>query len=405
VLSTSTNAVTSTTGSIGTGAYAVAITPDGSYAYVSNCNGGKISPIPIATNVPGTGYSAGPVYGLVVVPDQSPVAALAPAAGLPGAAVTLDASASSDATGAIASYYWTFGDGNFATTTTPTTTHAYAAAGSYTAGVTLTNTTGTSTTRIFTGHTVSRNGTSAAVAQATVTISSLAPVAALAPAAGGQAMAPIAFDASASTGTISTYTWTFGDATGPVVTTVPTTTHRYPLDGTYTASVLVTGSGGTGGASQPVTVSTPFAFATAPPSAMTFPASLAGDSSVISAPIPLDVTNGAAAGWGISMTSTTWTTGGTTPFRFPLSATTVDTAPSAVCDALLGCTLGSNASSYPYVLPAGAVAPTATRMYVAGPGTGIGAITVTPTLRLNVPANARAGTYHSTLTVTLSSGP
>jgi hypothetical protein len=61
--------------------------------------------------------------------------------------------------------------------------------------------------------------------------------------------------------------------------------------------------------------------------------------------------------------------------------------------------------SYPYTLPAAATAPTATRVFNAPLGTGMGDQTVTPTWTLAIPANAYSGTYNSTWTLSLVSGP
>lgn len=60
-------------------------------------------------------------------------------------AVTFDGSASSDpdAGGAVAAYRWDFGDGLSAETSTPTTTHAYAKAGTYTPKLTVVDAEGT----------------------------------------------------------------------------------------------------------------------------------------------------------------------------------------------------------------------------------------------------------------------
>jgi hypothetical protein len=69
-----------------------------------------------------------------------------------------DASASSVACGTMARYVWNFGDGSRAATTTPTTTHIYASAGTFRATVTEVSSGGTSTTKVFTGQTMSRNG-------------------------------------------------------------------------------------------------------------------------------------------------------------------------------------------------------------------------------------------------------
>ena len=64
-----------------------------------------------------------------------------------------------------------------------------------------------------------------------------------------------------------------------------------------------------------------------------------------------------------------------------------------------------NNLSYPYTLPAAGTAPTATELTNAAVGTGIGHQTITPTFTLAVPANAYVGTYTSTWTFTLASGP
>jgi hypothetical protein len=87
-----------------------------------------------------------------------------------GAPTSLDASASTVAFGTISSFAWNFGDGSNATTTTPITTHIYASAGTFTASVTETSSGGTSTTQVFTGQTMTRNGGPSAVASQTFTL-------------------------------------------------------------------------------------------------------------------------------------------------------------------------------------------------------------------------------------------
>ena len=65
----------------------------------------------------------------------------------------------------------------------------------------------------------------------------------------------------------------------------------------------------------------------------------------------------------------------------------------------------TNGVSYPYTLPAAATAPTATKIFSAAANTGLGNQTLTLALRLSIPANAFAGSYSSTWTYTLVSGP
>lgn len=111
---------------------------------------------------------------------------------------------------------------------------------------------------------------------------------------------------------------------------------------------------------------------------------------------------GSNAGWNITATSTTFTSGGNT---LPTTATTIQSAPAIACDGGVGCTPATNAISYPYTLPANTVAPTATKMFNASAATGMGNQTITPTWTLAIPASTAAGTYASTWTFTLVSGP
>jgi YVTN family beta-propeller protein len=149
------------------GPYGIAITPDGTTAYVAYEGG--VFTINLATDTVGAdvvGISADP-DGIAVSPDQAPIASLSVVAGQPGAATSFHASARHVAFGSVAGYAWNFGDGALAHTSMPNTTHVYARAGTYRATVTETTTGGTSTNQVFTGQTVSRNGSRAAIASAT----------------------------------------------------------------------------------------------------------------------------------------------------------------------------------------------------------------------------------------------
>jgi hypothetical protein len=113
---------------------------------------------------------------------------------------------------------------------------------------------------------------------------------------------------------------------------------------------------------------------------------------------------GSGAGWNLTATSTTFST--TSPVHtLQTSATSVKTAPADVCDSNASCTAATNSVAYPYVLPAGSTAPTATKLFNAAANTGMGNQTVTPTFTLAVPANSYAGSYTSTWTFSLVSGP
>jgi hypothetical protein len=143
------------------------------------------------------------------------------------------------------------------------------------------------------------------------------------------------------------------------------------------------------------------------PGNVTFPSvALNGQNRTTSASQALDLADatGSGAGWNVTATSTLFTSGS---YTLPAGATTITSAPAAAtCDTGVTCTpASSNSVSYPYSLPAGATAPTATKLFTAGAGTGLGDQTVNPNWTLAIPGNAYAGNYTSTWTLSLVSGP
>jgi hypothetical protein len=143
------------------------------------------------------------------------------------------------------------------------------------------------------------------------------------------------------------------------------------------------------------------------PGNVTFPGTtLDGANKTVTAAQPLDIADatGSGAGWNITATSTLFKSGS---YSLPAGATTIGSSPAApTCDSSVTCTPGGSTTvSYPYSLPAAATAPTATKLFNAPAGTGMGDQTVTPTWTLAIPANAYAGNYTSTWTLSLVSGP
>jgi YVTN family beta-propeller protein len=139
--------------------------------------GSTVMPVNLSTQLAGSaiGVATWDDIEPAITPDQAPVAAFTSSVAAAGTPTLFDASASTVAAGTITSYAWNFGDGSTATTATPTTAHTYAAAGTYTATLTETDSAGTSTTRIFTGQTVSRNGGASAYATMSLSIPSPTP--------------------------------------------------------------------------------------------------------------------------------------------------------------------------------------------------------------------------------------
>ncbi len=157
--------------------------------------------------------------------------------------VQFSSAGSVDPDGSIFSYAWDFGDGGTSTAADPV--HTYAAAGTYTATLKVTD-----------------NRAAWKTATVTVTVTNAPPpnvaptAAATATPTAGQAPLEVAFDSAGSVdtdGTIESYEWDFGDSNAG---SGATTSHTYTTAGTYTATLTVTDDdGATGTASVTVSVS------------------------------------------------------------------------------------------------------------------------------------------------------
>jgi len=120
--------------------------------------------------------------------------------------------------------------------------------------------------------------------------------------------------------------------------------------------------------------------------------------------IPLSITDvrGNGAGWNATITSTSFSDG--SGHSLATSASSVS-AVAVACVAGGSCTNPTNAVAYALAVPAGATAPTAVKLFDAAANTGMGRFTVTPTINVSIPGNVYAGTYNSTVTVAVVSGP
>jgi YVTN family beta-propeller protein len=172
VIDTATNTVSPTPIKVGGFPFAIAIAPDGKTAYVANEGSESVSVINTATNtVSPTPIKVGrfPV-GIAITPDQPPTASFRTTRARPGVPVALDASASKDPDGSIAAFSWSYGDGQSASLSAPTTTHTYAKPGTYNPTLTATDNEGCSASPIFTGQTASCAGSSLATSTATIKV-------------------------------------------------------------------------------------------------------------------------------------------------------------------------------------------------------------------------------------------
>jgi photosystem II stability/assembly factor-like uncharacterized protein len=140
-----------------------------------------------------------------------------------------------------------------------------------------------------------------------------------------------------------------------------------------------------------------------PPASISWPSTaLTGRDQSITTPLSLSPSDqtGSGAGWNLTATSTTFTSGGHT---LPTTAASITAATAAAGSG--NCSLPVNQISYPVTVPAATPAPMGVKVFDAAAGTGAGPVNVSLTAALNVPGNARIGTYTSTWTLTLSSGP
>jgi len=148
-------------------------------------------------------------------------------------------STSSDPDGSITAYSWSFGDGS-AVVTTQNASHTYAAGGTYTVTLTVTDNLGAT------------NSSSQSV---TVSAANQPPVANFTSSCSALSC-NFTSTSSDPDGTITGYSWSFGDGS-PVVTT-QNAAHTYGAAGTYTVTLTVTDNqGATNSRSQNVTVSPP----------------------------------------------------------------------------------------------------------------------------------------------------
>ncbi len=167
----------------------------------------------------------------VGVPNQAPTAAFSYSPAHPGVGqwVKFDGSASFDPDGSITTYSWNFGDGS--TGTGASVYHQFTAPGNYTVTLTVTDNNGLT------------NSTSQTVQ---ITAPNQAPAAAFSFSPTNPGVGQwVRFDASGSSdpdGSITAYSWNFGD--GSTSTTGPIVYHQYATAGSYTVVLTVTDNAG-----------------------------------------------------------------------------------------------------------------------------------------------------------------
>ena len=164
----------------------------------------------------------------VQVPNQPPVAAFQ--VSCDGLTCSLDATVSSDTDGSIVTYDWSFGDGAGGIFGNPTVSHTYPATGEYSVELQVTDDDGATATA-STLLTVSEPANQLPHASFTFSCHDLS----------------CSFDATDSAdvdGTISTYSWSFGEGVDDTTLDVPTASHTYAAAGQYLVALQVTDNDG-----------------------------------------------------------------------------------------------------------------------------------------------------------------
>lgn len=143
---------------VGMGPMSIAISPDGNTGYVNNVLDGTITSIDLTTHtVLSTTLIDSALFGIAITPDQCPIANFQAVSFDGFLTYTFDASSSITPVGEIATYTWNF-EGALVTTTSPIISYQFGTPGTYNVTLTVTNTGGTSTTQVFTGKMMNRNG-------------------------------------------------------------------------------------------------------------------------------------------------------------------------------------------------------------------------------------------------------
>ena len=135
----------------------------------------------------------------------------------------------------------------------------------------------------------------------------------------------------------------------------------------------------------------------------------------------VDDATGSGDGWNVTTSATTFSTGGGTPKTLAdtgtfsttgsITSATATTSPSQACTSTGDCTLPANSTTYPVAITT-ASSPSAFTIYNAASGTGIGSVNIGGSGAMNpvgwwihVPGTTAPGTYTSTITINVLSGP
>jgi hypothetical protein len=133
---------------------------------------------------------------------------------------------------------------------------------------------------------------------------------------------------------------------------------------------------------------------------------LTGDDQTMTYALGLTVADarGSGAGWNLTITSTLFDDGH--GHQLASNASNINAAPTVVCSGVGGhCVNPTNSIAYPLGVPAASPAPAAVKFFNAAANSGLGKFSITPTVTISIPGSTYAGTYTSTVSVAIVSGP
>ena len=120
-------------------------------------------------------------------------------------------------------------------------------------------------------------------------------------------------------------------------------------------------------------------------------------------PITIKDARGSGKGWNLMITSTTFQLEDNNKY-LPANASRI-VGVSIACGAKSTCLSPVNSISYPLIVPAGVKPPTPVKFFDAALYSGMGRFQLTMMVNVNIPQNTQAGTYTSTLTLSIANGP
>ncbi len=133
----------------------------------------------------------------------------------------------------------------------------------------------------------------------------------------------------------------------------------------------------------------------------TVTATLNGHDQTLSYTLDFILDNSNTNGWNVTISSTQFMNSGSPTHTLPADASSVTDVPTALCSGT--CTAdptNPGTITYPVTIPVG----TSANFYNAAAGTGVGTFDVTAPVSVVIPGDAYAGTYSSTITITLVTG-